>query len=100
MENNDYLAHFNKNHDPKTGKFAKSSGVSTAKKAALAGLVVGTGFAAERAISNEIRYPEAGKEAKTKSMAIAFGRAAVASALTVIGTDLVQKYKNKGGEKR
>lgn len=99
MEYKNYLAHFNKNHDPKTGKFAKSAG-STAARAAITGAVVGAGFAAERAISNKMRYPDAGKEAMVKSSAIAFGRASVAAALAVIGNDLVRNYKTrKGGEK-
>ena len=36
MENSDYLSHFNPNHDPKTGKFSKSS---TLARAAVTGAV-------------------------------------------------------------
>ena len=97
MEYSDQLSHFNPNHDPKSGKFAKSS---TLARAAVAGAVIGTGFAAERAITIARKYPDASPDAMLKSYGIAFGRAAVASALAVIGNDLVQDYKSKKAVKK
>ena len=95
MEYRDYLSHFNPNHNPKDGKFTKKSGSSTLTRAAVTGAIIGTGFAAERAITIARKYPDASHEAMLKSYGIAFGRAAVASALAVIGNDLVRDYKSK-----
>ena len=44
----EYLIHFNPNHDPKTGKFSKSKIGSTAVRAAAIGAAVGAGRAKDR----------------------------------------------------
>lgn len=91
----DYLVHFNPNHDPKNGKFAKSKVTSTAVRAAAIGTAVGTGFAAERALDIKRNYKDATVGALIKSSAYSFGRAAVAASLAVIGDQLVRDHTNK-----
>lgn len=91
----DYLVHFNPNHDPKNGKFTKSKVASTAVRAAAIGTAVGAGFAAERVLDIKLNYKDASAGALTKSYAYSFGRAAVAAALAVIGDQLVRDHMNK-----
>lgn len=96
----EYLVHFNQNHDPKTGKFSKSKIGSTAFRATAIGAAVGAGFAAERLATVKSQYPDASTKALTKSFAYSFGRASVAAALAVIGDQLYRDVKSKkGGEK-
>ena len=91
----EYLIHFNPNHDPKTGKFSKSKIGSTAVRAAAIGAAVGAGFAAERIATAKLKYPDATANGVAKSAAYAFGRASVAAALAVIGDQLYRDIKSK-----
>ena len=102
MEYDNYLIHSNPNHDPKNGQFSKSKIGSTAKRAAVISAAIGTGFAAERAISNKILFKDSdiATSALVKSSAYAFGRAAVASALAVIGDQLIRDHMNKKAVKK
>ena len=91
----EYLIHFNPNHDPKTGKFSKSKIGSTAVRATAIGAAVGAGFAAERLATAKLKYPDATAKGIAKSAAYAFGRDSVAAALAVIGDQLYRDVKSK-----
>lgn len=102
LERGDYLAHFNPFHNPKNGQFAKKNGTgvkSVVKKAAVGAAIAGVTFGAARAVAIPTYYahqPNIGKipfKIASKSVGIATGRAAIAGALAVIGSESISHYK-------
>lgn len=113
----EYLEHFNKNHDPKTGRFSSAlSTIRNANPVNQAVVVAGLVFLNHRFANGALKAAN-GKPLKALSMSaidagnkmriagkalvrmntVTAGKAAVAGALAAIGGRMIYEFKIKGG---